>query len=137
MDLAHRRSAGCDERGIDLVVLGSLQVECGIGPDLCRLEYHNHKPLAAQLGDDRLFVTAAGFDPHAFDAVLSQPRQQNLVTFRRVVYLQLLLAAAVERYVELPLTGINPGTNYGTLGHLRRSLPCDANLEFVQPFGSR
>jgi len=43
-------------------------------------------------------------------------RQQNLVAFRRVLHLQLLLAA-VERHVELPLTGINPGTDCDRLGH--------------------
>ena len=111
-------------------------MEFGVAPDLGRLEHNDHKPLAPQLGDDRLFVTPARFDPDAFDAMPSQPRQQHGVTFRRVLHLQ-LLAVAFDRYIELPLTGINPGTNCGTLGHLRRSLPCDANLEFVQPFGSR
>jgi hypothetical protein len=136
MDLAHIRGAGCDESGIDLVVLGSLRVEFGIGPDLGRLEHHDHKPLVPQFGDDRLFVTAARLDADAFDAVLSQPRHQNLVTFRRVLHLQ-LLAVALDRHIELPFSGIDPGTDRGMLGHLRRSLPCYANLEFVQPFGSR
>jgi hypothetical protein len=31
-------------------------VEFGIGPDLGWLEHHDHKPLAPQFGDDRLFV---------------------------------------------------------------------------------
>ena len=119
MDLPHRRGAGCDQSRIDLVVLGPLHVELGIGPHLRRLKHHDHKPLAPQFGDDRLFVTATRLDADAFDAMLSQPRQQHLVTLRRVVHLQ-LLAAALDRHVELPFAGIDPGTDRGMLGHLRR-----------------
>jgi hypothetical protein len=79
--------ARCDESGIDLVVLGPLRVEFGIGPDLGRLEHHDHKPLAPQFGDDRLFVTATRFDPDTFDAMPSQPCQQHRVAFRCVLHL--------------------------------------------------
>ena len=78
----HRRGAGCDQSGIDLVVLGPLQVEFGIGPHLRRLEHHHHEPLAPQLDDDRLLIAAARLDPDALDPVPPQPRQQNLVTLR-------------------------------------------------------
>jgi hypothetical protein len=125
-----------NKSGIDLIVLGPLQVEFGVGADLSRLEHHDHKPLAPQFGYDRLFVPAACLDADAFNALLSQPRQQRLVTFRRVLHLQ-LLAAAVDCHIKLPFAGIDPGTGRAMLGHLRRSLPCDANLKFVQPFGSR
>jgi hypothetical protein len=46
-------------------------VEFGRGPDLGWLEHHDHKPLAPQFGDDRLFVTATRFDP---DTLVSFPR---------------------------------------------------------------
>ncbi|WP_284276057.1 hypothetical protein, partial [Bradyrhizobium iriomotense] len=37
--------------------------------------------------------------------------------------------------IELPFAGIDPDTDRGTLRHLRRSLPCDANLEFTTSYG--
>src|SRR5216683_1239674 len=70
MDLTNSRGAVRNESGIDLVVLGTLRVEFGVGPDLGRLEHHDYKPLASQFGDDGLFVTPARFDPDAFDAML-------------------------------------------------------------------
>src|SRR5260370_22551544 len=48
-----------------------------------------------------------------------KPIQQRLVTLRGVVDLQ-LLRAAIERDVELPIAGIDPGADRGTLSHLRR-----------------
>src|SRR3954469_24818566 len=38
MDLPHRCGADCDKSGIDLIVLGPLQVELGIGSALTGLE---------------------------------------------------------------------------------------------------
>jgi len=46
------------------------------------------------------------------------------MAFRRVLDLQ-LLAAALDRYIELRFAGIDPGTDRDMLCHLRRSLPCE------------
>ena len=67
VDLLDRGGAGGDQRGIDLVVLGPLQVELGIGAHLRRLKHHDNEPLAPQLGDDRLLIAAARLDPDALD----------------------------------------------------------------------
>ena len=83
-----------------------------------------------------LLDSSTRFDADPLDPMLPQPRQQHGVTSRRVLHLQ-LLAAALDRYIELSFAGIDPGTDRGMLGHLRRSLPCYANLKFVQPSGSR
>ena len=119
VDLLDRGGAGGDQRRIDLVVLGQLQVELGIGAHLCRLKHHHNEPIAPQLDDNRQFIAATCLDPNALDLVAPQPLQQRLVTFRRVLDLQ-LRAVAIERHVELPFAGIDPGADCDTLGHLRR-----------------
>ena len=119
MDLLDRGGAGRDQGRIDLVVLGPLQLELRIGAHLCRLKHHHDKSLAPQLGDNDLLIAATRLNPDTLDPMASQPVQQRLVSFRRVVDLQ-LRRAAVERDVELPFAGVNPGTDCGTLSHLRR-----------------
>jgi len=86
---------------------------------LRRLKHDHDKSLAPQLGDNSLFVAATRLDADAFDAMPPKPIQQHFVILSRIVDLQ-LLRAAIERDVELPLAGIDPGTDCGTLGHLRR-----------------
>ena len=54
MDLLRRRRADRDQRGIDSVVLGPLQVKLRVGAHLRRLKNNHHKTVAAQLGDRRL-----------------------------------------------------------------------------------
>jgi hypothetical protein len=83
------------------------------------LEHHHDNPLAPQFGDNGLLIAATRLNPDAFDPMASQPIQQHLVTLKRIVDLQ-LLRAAVERHIELPFAGIDPGTDRGTLGHLHR-----------------
>src|SRR5258708_36251270 len=119
VDLLARSSAGRDQGGIDLVVLGPLQVELGIGANLRGLKHHHDKSLAPQLGNNGLLIAAARLDADTLDTMPPKPVRQHLVTLRRVVDLQ-LLRAAVEGYVELPFAGIDPGADRGTLGHLRR-----------------
>ena len=114
-----------DQRRIDLVVLGPLQVKLGISAHLRRLKHDHDKSLAPQLANDRLFVAATCLDADAFDAMPPKPIQQHLVTLRRIVDLQ-RLGTAVQRDIELPFAGIDPGADRGTFGHLRRpSLVCE------------
>ena len=89
VDLLDRGGAGGDQRRIDLVVLGPLQVELGIGAHLCRLKHHHNEPLAPQLGDDWKLIAATRLDPDALDLVAPQPLQQHLVALSRVLDLQL------------------------------------------------
>jgi hypothetical protein len=119
VDGLDRGGAGRDQSGIDLVVLGPLQVELGISAHLRRLKNDHDKSPAPELGDNGLLVAATRLDPDAFDAMPPQPNQQRLVTLRGVVDLQ-LLRAAIERDVELAFAGIDSSADRGTLGHLRR-----------------
>src|SRR5215204_2797128 len=73
MDLLGRRRAGSDQGGIDLVVLGPLQVKLGIGAHLRRLKHDDDKTIAPQLCDHRLLVAAARLDPDPLDAMTPQP----------------------------------------------------------------
>src|SRR5215211_1481451 len=73
MDVLGRRRAGSDQGGIDLVVLGPLQVKLGIGAHLRGLQHDDDKTIAPQLCDDRLLVAAARLDPDPLDAMTPQP----------------------------------------------------------------
>jgi hypothetical protein len=71
VDLPDRGGAGRDQSSIDLVVLGSLKVELGIGAHLRRLEHHHDNPLASQFGDNGLLIAATRLNPDAFDPMAS------------------------------------------------------------------
>ena len=89
VNLLGRRRAGRDQGGIDLVVLGLLQEEPGIGPHLRGLKHDHHKAVAAQMRDDLLLVAATRLDADPFDLALPQPGGQRRVAIRAVVDLQL------------------------------------------------
>jgi hypothetical protein len=135
VDLLDRGGAGRNQRRIDLVILGPLQVEHGISPHLGRLK-HDDQPLPPQLGDDSLLIAATRLDPNPFDLVLPQPFHQHLMAIRRVVGLK-PLRTTIKCNIELAFAGIDPGTDRDTLGHLPRPSLVSANLKFVQPSGSR
>ena len=78
MDLSGGRCASCDQGSVDLVVLGSLQVKHGIGSHLRRLEYDDHKTIAAKLPDDVLLIAAARLDADALDAMLRNQAESML-----------------------------------------------------------
>src|SRR5260221_4915810 len=134
MDLPGGCRAGCDQGGVDLVVLCQLQVKPGIGPHLRGLEHDDHDPVAAQLRHHGLFVAAACLDADPHGAVLPQPFRPLPVAIRGIVDLQ-PFAATVERHIEFAFAGIDAGADYARLAHLPRTLPCDANLVFLQPYG--
>jgi hypothetical protein len=75
VDRLDRGGAGRDQSRIDLVVLGPLQAELGIGAHLRRLKHHNDKSLAPQLDNNGLLVTATRLNADAFDAMPPQPIQ--------------------------------------------------------------
>jgi len=123
-----RSRAGRDQSRIDLVVLGPLPLEPGIGPHLRRLEHHHDKSFAPQLGNNGLLIAATRLDADTLHPMPPKPVRQHLVTLGRVVDLQ-LLRTAVDRHVELAFAGIDPGTDHGTLGHLRRPfLVCEPSV---------
>jgi hypothetical protein len=119
MNLSDRGGTGRDQRRIDLVILGALQVELGIGAHLRRLKHHHDKSTAPQFSYNRLLVAAAGLDADTLYPMPPKPVRQHLETLGHIVDLQ-PLRAAVERDVELVFAGIDPGADYATLGHLRR-----------------
>src|SRR5258708_5542276 len=119
VDIPDRSRAGRDQSRIDLVFLGPLPLEPGVGSHLRRLEHHHDKSFAPQLGDNGLLIAATRLDADTLNPMPPKPIRQHLVTLNRVVDLQ-QLRTAIDRHVELPFAGIDPGTDHGTLGHLRR-----------------
>src|SRR5579862_2601749 len=131
--LAVRRTQG-NQAGIDPVVLGPLQMKLRIGANLQRLKDDDDMAATAKPRHDIALISSACFDTNAFDPVPSQPVAKLPITSLVIGNLQNRLATA-QRHVELVLAGIDPGRLRAMLGHLRLSLPCDANLAFLQPFG--
>src|SRR5262249_8003354 len=97
-------------------------------PHLDGLEHDHHQAVATQFADDLLLVAAAGLDADAFDPMPPQPFHQRLVSGDPVVDLQ-SFGALLERDIEFALAGIDPGTDRGTLAHLRRPfLECEPSV---------
>ena len=119
MDLFGRCGAGCDQAGIDLVVLRPLQEKLGIGPHLRGLQHYDDKTIAAKMGDDLLLVATACLDADPIDPLLPQPGRQRHVAIRGVVDLH-FLDAFRERHIELVLTSVDTGAGYAMLAHLPR-----------------
>ena len=119
MDLLSLRRAGGNQRGIDLVVLGPLQLIFGIGPYLGGLKHDDHEAVAAKRGHDGLFVATTRLDADAFDAALAQPRHQLSMSFTIIVDLQ-PIGALIESHIEFTFAGIDTGTDHGMSAHLRR-----------------
>jgi len=119
VDFLGRRRAGCDQARVDLVVLGPLQHELGIGPHLRGLEHDDHEAIAAQPCNNGLLVAAARLDADPFDAVALQPGRQRSVAIRSVIDLQ-LRRTFIERGIELAFAGIDAGADHAMLTHLRR-----------------
>src|SRR6266545_2721650 len=119
VDFLDRRRASCDQGRVDLVVLGPLQDELGIGPHLRGLEHNDHEAIAAQLRHHGLLIAAARLNADPFDALAPQPGRQTPVAVRSVVDLQ-LLRTLIERRIELAFAGIDAGADHVMLAHLRR-----------------
>ena len=60
--LIDRRRTGGDENRIELVVLGTAQMDARIGFDLDRLQDQNGEALVPQIADHTAFITAARFN---------------------------------------------------------------------------
>jgi hypothetical protein len=135
MDLLRSSGTVCDQPRVDLVVLGSLQVEHGVGPHLRRLEYDDDETILPKLAHNRLLVTPARLDTNPTDLVLAQPDRELAVPLSGIWHLQ-LLRTTLKRYIKLVFAGINAGADYASFAHLLLTLPCDANLKFGQPYGS-
>src|SRR5207248_2620904 len=112
------RAAGDQDR-IDVVVLGMLQHELGVGAHLHRLEDNDNKAVRPQERNHRLLITPTCFDPNALDLALPQPGRQAPIARGAIVDLQ-LIRAFVDRHVQLVLAGIDPGAHGAILAHLRR-----------------
>src|SRR4029450_2021452 len=119
MDLPSGCRTGRDQGSIDFVVFRQLQMEHGIGPHLCGLEYDHQEPVLAQLQHDGLLIAAARLDPDPFDLVLPQPSRQGFVTIRSIVYLQ-PIRPALQRHIELVFASIDASADHAMLAHLRR-----------------
>src|ERR1700743_1034753 len=68
LDLAGGGTVG-DQGRIDPVVLGPLEMEAGIGPDLCGLEDDDSEAVSAQPDDDLMLAAASRLDADPFDLV--------------------------------------------------------------------
>src|SRR5213592_101732 len=112
------RAAGDQDR-IDVVVLGMLQHELGVGAHLHRLEDNDNKAVRPQERNHRLLITPTCFDPNALDLALPQPGRQAPIARGAIVDLQ-LIRAFVDRHVQLVLAGIDPGAHGVMLAHLLR-----------------
>src|SRR5207247_2955561 len=104
---------------IDVVVLGMLQHELGVGAHLHRLEDNDNKAVRPQERNHRLFITPTCCDPNALDLALPQPGRQAPIARGAIVDLQ-LIRAFVDRYVQLVLACIDPGAHGAILAHLLR-----------------
>jgi hypothetical protein len=88
MDFLGSRRTGRDQTGIDLVVLGPLQVKLRIGAHLRGLEHDDHKSIAAEPSDYGLFIAAARLDADSLDPILPQPGGQFFMTLCRICDLE-------------------------------------------------
>jgi hypothetical protein len=79
VDLLGCRGATRDQACVDVVVLGTLQVENRIGPHLHRLKHNDREPSATQLSDNGLLVATARLDANPLHPMLPQPIRQSLV----------------------------------------------------------
>ncbi len=89
MDALLGRRTRRDQAGIDLVILGQLQVKLRIGPHLRRLKHHHREAVAAKMRHDIHLVAAAGLDPNPLYAMLTQPGRKPPVALRAVLDLKL------------------------------------------------
>src|SRR5947209_7012803 len=112
-------SVAAAEDRIDVVVLGMLQHELGVGAHLHRLEDNDSKAVRPQERNHRLLITPTCFDPNALDLALAQPGRQAPIARGAIVDLQ-LIRAFVDRHVQLVLAGIDPGAHGAILAHLLR-----------------
>src|SRR5207237_5610443 len=80
------------------------------------------------------FIPATGFDPDPLNPMPAQPGQKLRVSCFVIGDLQ-NIATATQRHIKFVLAGVDPGRSRDMLPHLRLSLPCDANLAFLQPSG--
>jgi len=77
-------------------------VEFGIGPDLRRLEHHDHEPLAAAARRPGCSITAARLDPDRLTRLPFAAMPSN-TAWPSDVSPPATAAAALDRYVELDL----------------------------------
>ena len=118
MDLFFGRCAVGDQDGVDPIVLGSLQMELGVGPHLRRLEADDGEAVAAEMGDDVTVMRTGGFDPDPFHVVLAEPSGQGGVAIGRVIDLE-LAGSTADGDVELRLAGIDAGADDAMITHLQ------------------
>jgi hypothetical protein len=119
MDRLGRGRAGRDQVGVDLVVLGPLQMKPGIGPHLDGLKHDHHEPVAAQLGHHSTLVAAARLDADPLHTILTQQRRQCRMAVRSVVEAP-PLGDPADRHVELGLASVDTDADYVRLAHLPR-----------------
>lgn len=108
-----------DQRCIDLVVLRRLQMKFGIGSHLRGLKHDDHEAVTTQLDNDLLLVSAARLDADPFDATPPQPGRQATMAVSGVIHLQVDFALG-QSNIKFAFAGVDPGTDRGSLAHLRR-----------------
>jgi hypothetical protein len=87
MNVLHLGRATRDQSGIDLVVLGALQVKLRVGAHLRRLEDNHHKTPSAQLRYHLPLISAARLNTYALDPMLAEAPTQSSVALSVVLNL--------------------------------------------------
>ena len=110
-------------------------MEAGKGFDLDRLQDERNQSCLPQMPDHAAFIAAGCLDADAGDTGLAQLGDKTPPAGRIVLNLS-AAGTPMNGDVEFGLGRIDSGRRCVSLAHLRRPLPCEANLEFRQPSGS-
>jgi hypothetical protein len=124
--LLHCSRAGCNQDGIERIVLGAPQMHPRVGAHLDRLQDQDCKAGRPQMTDHAALIAARRLDPHTLDPNLGKVRTQPLPTLQCVLNAP-MPGLTVNRNIELVLGRIDAGHHRAMLLHLRRPLPCEAN----------